>query len=57
MTCCIFHDDENPSLRIWPDGGFRCMACGKIGWVKDHIELRRIYELLHPNPNQLKLIP
>ena len=57
MALCIFHDDENPSLRIWPDGGFRCMACGKIGWVKNHSELYGIFERLHPNGDQLKLIP
>jgi hypothetical protein len=55
MTTCIFHNDKHPSLRIWPDGGFRCMTCGKIGWVKNHPKLLDVFNRLHPNKDQLSL--
>ena len=33
-TCCLWHDDTNPSLHIYPDGYF-CFACGASG---DHLD-------------------
>ncbi len=30
-TCCPFHDDAKPSLMVYYDGWFRCLACGKSG--------------------------
>ena len=28
---CPFHDDHKPSLLVFKDGWFRCLACGKAG--------------------------
>jgi len=28
---CPFHSDTHPSLMVWPDGFFKCMACGERG--------------------------
>lgn len=28
---CPFHEDHNPSLIIYPTGGFKCLACGESG--------------------------
>ena len=33
-TYCLWHDDRNPSLHIYPDGYF-CFACGASG---DHLD-------------------
>ena len=33
-TLCLWHDDTNPSLHIYPDGYF-CFACGASG---DHLD-------------------
>ena len=34
-TLCIFHDDHNPSLVLYGDGGFKCFTCGATGDVID----------------------
>lgn len=31
MVKCPFHDDHHPSCVIYPDGGFKCFACGAHG--------------------------
>lgn len=41
MILCIFHKEKTPSLRVLPNGQFRCYGCGEIGDVKDHPELRQ----------------
>lgn len=28
---CIFHDDTKPSMLVFKDGWFRCLACGRTG--------------------------
>lgn len=28
---CPFHDDSKPSLMVYPDGWFKCLACGVSG--------------------------
>jgi DNA primase len=28
---CPFHEDDSPSLRIYPDGHWHCYGCGKYG--------------------------
>lgn len=28
---CVFHDDTKPSMLVYKDGWFRCLACGKTG--------------------------
>ena len=35
---CPFHDDHNPSLLIYPMGGFKCLACGESGNVAKLLE-------------------
>lgn len=37
MALCVFHDDHNPSMRVW-DTGFKCQQCGEKG------SLHRLYE-------------
>jgi len=35
---CPFHDDHDPSLMVYPDGGtFRCYGCGRHGDVIDFL--------------------
>ena len=35
---CLFHDDHDPSLMVYPDGGtFRCYGCGRHGDVIDFL--------------------
>lgn len=28
---CKFHNETNPSLKIFPNGTFKCFGCGKHG--------------------------
>ncbi len=35
---CPFHNDHNPSLLIYPTGGFKCLACGESGNVAKLLE-------------------
>jgi len=38
--CCLFHDDKNPSMVMYPDSGyFKCFSCGTKGSVID-IEMK-----------------
>ena len=30
-TRCVFHNDENPSMVIYNNGGFKCYSCGVAG--------------------------
>lgn len=46
-TTCVFHLDKTPSLRIWPNGRFRCYGCREHGHVKDHPELRLLFDQAH----------
>jgi hypothetical protein len=40
MCKCMFHDDSNPSMAVYPDSGyFKCFSCGATGSVID-IEMR-----------------
>ena len=41
---CVFHEERTPSLRIWPDGGFRCFGCGVVGRVEDHPDLQMVFD-------------
>lgn len=35
---CLFHDDHDPSLMVYPEGGtFRCYGCGRHGDVIDFL--------------------
>ena len=48
---CPFHKEWSPSLRVWPNGGFYCLGCHQAGWLSQHPELARRYQLLkeeHP---------
>lgn len=36
---CPFHDDRNPSLHVYEDGGFKCFGCGVAGDVCDFVGL------------------
>ena len=33
-ACCVFHDDENPSMLVF-ENGFKCLACGKKGNLQE----------------------
>jgi len=35
--CCLFHDDQHPSLHVYPDAGrgWYCFGCGRGGSVYD----------------------
>lgn len=32
---CLFHDDHNPSMVVYPDGKFYCFGCGTRGDIVD----------------------
>lgn len=40
MILCAFHTEETPSLRVWPDGGFKCYGCGAVGNLEGHPDLK-----------------
>lgn len=43
---CPFHEDQQPSLMIFPDGGWKCFGCGAGGSVVDFAaELLRLKPL------------
>lgn len=31
FVCCPFHHEKTPSLKLFPDGGWKCFGCGKGG--------------------------
>lgn len=31
FVCCPFHREKTPSLKFYPDGGWKCFGCGKGG--------------------------
>jgi hypothetical protein len=33
QALCCFHDEHNPSLTVWDDGGWWCFGCGRGGDV------------------------
>lgn len=33
--CCPFHNERTPSLKLFPDGGWKCFGCGKGGSAID----------------------
>jgi len=45
---CPFHDDRNPSLHVYEDGGFKCFGCGVAGDVLDFVG----YYLFGPQYNR-----
>ena len=41
MLLCPFHDDHNPSLKVYPETNtFHCFGCGKSGDVIEFIQLK-----------------
>lgn len=36
-SCCLWHDDHNPSMMVYEDG-FRCLSCGEKGSIKKLLE-------------------
>ena len=51
---CPFHDDHNPSLLIYPTGGFKCLACGESGNAAKLLEQLKAPENL---VNKFKKMP
>lgn len=35
--CCPFHSEHTPSLKLFPDGGWKCFGCGKAGSSIDFV--------------------
>lgn len=35
--CCPFHSERTPSLKLFPDGGWKCFGCGKGGSSIDFV--------------------
>lgn len=35
--CCPFHSERTPSLKLFPDGGWKCFGCGKSGSSIDFV--------------------
>lgn len=61
---CIFHEDRNPSLWLYPNGSYICYACNERGSIPDFLFSYYHYpdleELLvklvrQPTPGQLSL--
>ncbi len=38
---CPFHNDENASMNVYPDGGYKCFACGAHGDVIAYVMNRK----------------
>lgn len=47
MSCCVYHDDKNPSMVVTPNG-FYCKSCGAHG------SLSRLYTHVSGRPIQVK---
>lgn len=43
-TRCIFHCEEDLSLRIWPSGYFKCYGCDVAGKAENHPEIAGVLE-------------
>ena len=43
QTLCPFHQDKDPSLTVWVDGGYLCWGCGKRGFVSQLVEGQHSY--------------
>lgn len=37
FICCPFHREKTPSLKFFPDGGWKCFGCGKGGSSIDFV--------------------
>ena len=48
MTCCPFHDDRNPSMKV--DNRFHCFGCGEDGDVINFAE--KLFSLLPKKASQ-----
>lgn len=35
--CCPFHNERTPSLKLFPDGGWKCFGCGRGGSSIDFV--------------------
>lgn len=43
FICCPFHNERTPSLKLFPDGGWKCFGCGAGGTSIDFVS--RLLEL------------
>lgn len=51
MLACPFHDDHKPSLMVFPDRKFKCLACGEWGnWEKLDAKLTGSFHPSVPAP-------
>lgn len=49
MMVCVFHDDHKPSLMVFPDRKFKCLACGEWGnWEKLDAKLTGSFRVVAP---------
>ena len=39
---CPFHEDNDPSFIVYPDGGFYCFGCGKTGTIESFSSTSRL---------------
>lgn len=39
FVCCPFHNDKNPSMKIYPNNTFFCFGCGASGDVIKFVEM------------------
>lgn len=53
---CPFHDDRNPSLHVYEDGGFKCFGCGAAGDVFDFVGLYLFGPQYHRDSNFLDVV-
>lgn len=44
--CCPFHREKTPSLKLFPDGGWKCFGCGAGGSVIDFV--MQLFDLSFP---------
>lgn len=46
FICCPFHNEKTASLKLFPDGGFKCFGCGVGGSVIDFV--MQLFDLSFP---------
>lgn len=46
FICCPFHSEKTASLKLFPDGGWKCFGCGAGGSVIDFV--MQLFDLSFP---------
>ena len=52
-ACCVFHDDNNPSMLVF-ENGFKCLACGESGNLQKLLTRINQADILKQLPPSIK---